>query len=228
MPPGDKTDKPPIVIQDNIRAQKRTKLDSARKAYSIASERLRVVRETYAEELALFLTQRKKCEVIGTKEEFDHSYFLEHGMVAHDYGMAREKYDFAKREAMRVGATPQQNEPPDDPSEANSEMNKIIWEFRKEKLEEWLKTAQTQDSLSQNGGDLGHRTRDEGGKSVLSVSERLSEDFIAIEPRRTEIDDWKAEQERLRATSQSLGLKAVGEGSSVSLLNYQEGKCCCI
>lgn len=204
----------PSTLQNTIQNGKKADLRNARRAASEASRCFHDIRNRYHKELREFLGAKGRGEVIGTRTEFDATYFLERNRANHELGIAMADYEFVKQQARGVGVlrpediTSNFDDDPNDGYDDISLQLDPVREMQREVVEAWRSNEQQKEVLSEskwNAQRLDGLEGDAGPRSIGALS-GFSFDQLALGKRRKLIDRWKAHQEKLRASPEIMRL----------------------
>ncbi|KAK3681942.1 hypothetical protein LTR37_020738 [Vermiconidia calcicola] len=210
---------PPRSLNDIIRDEKGKALRDATQAWTEAEQHFDAIRDGYGERFANFLDARLKGHVSGSETDFDKSYYLDRSKASHDLSVAEDRYRFAKREAKRVGAIPRHqltsnygdwsDDGYDDASDYGRRHsgNELARELKIEGIEKWKRDLEEEDDTGKMAKEEDRHDLESGGKSLADVSVTSLMD-VAIGKHRRRIDEWAAQQEKLRA---ALGPVPIGD-----------------
>jgi hypothetical protein len=101
----EESHRPPAkVLKDKLQTQRRRELKQAEHDLKAAEAKNQTYRDTYHEKLIKFLQDVEDGDVVGTVEEFDFLRLSNQRINAENECNARQRYEFAKREAKLWGA----------------------------------------------------------------------------------------------------------------------------
>ena len=211
VPPSDERPKAPArTMQDLIHDAQRNQLNFAKGVRSDCSRIRREHQRGYKRELSKFLRQKKEGEILGTKTDFDHDYFLEQTRVTMEIGIAERRIEFAEKAAKITGAIRREEMTSDfgdwsnDGGDSNSNRSGPVWDLDKEIIETWRLDEKQKDVSSASNWRA--EERDSGGESIVSASSRDHVYDVATDKPGARIRRWQEHQEKLRASSQLAGL----------------------
>ena len=226
----------PPEMKEILRGQVRDQLDQARKVLSRAVKHLDDERANYKKDLRKFLRARKNGQVLGSQEDFDHSYFMEQNRASKDITFAQDRVKYAVQEARKVGALPREEltsdfgDWSDDGYDNRSNISDPLRDLKKERIHKWRRDEEQKKIVSSSKWRVGKRARDSGGRSIAAGSGRGSAFERLGGKDRIRIDKWQAHQEKLRASSQFADLPAVADEilpqPPAWLPPVEEGRCC--